>query len=196
MTPLKRVLASLIVVGLVAGGAGAATWSAFSSTTGNTGNSFTAGTVLLSDNDAGGAMLSLTLARPGDSDTGCILVTYGGSLGANVRLYATVSGALAPYLQVTITRGTDSSPSFDSCGSFTPDATDFLGLGAGIVYSGTLSALPTAYASGLLDPVTGPLETWTSGESHSYRIKVQLADDSAAENKTATATFSWEARNQ
>lgn len=192
---MRRVLLALIVLGAMAAAAGAATWSAFSSTTGSSGNSFSAGTVLLTDNDAGAAMLTLSLARPGDSDTGCILVTYGGSLSANVRLYATVGGTLAPYLQVTITRGSDAAPSFDSCASFTPDATDFLGLGPGIVFSGTLSALPGSFGAGLLDPTAGLAETWTTGESHSYRIRVELLNDPAAENKSATATFNWEAGN-
>jgi predicted ribosomally synthesized peptide with SipW-like signal peptide len=189
---MKKVLLSLLVVGAAGSAAVAGTWSAFSSTTGSTGNSFSAGTVHLTDNDVGAAMLSLSNARPGDSTTGCILVTYGGTLDAAVKLHASVSGALAPYLTLTVTRGTDSSPAFSSCASFTPDLTDYLGAGAGIVYSGLLSAFPASWAAGLVD-VDG---TWTAGETRSYRLRVELVDDEAAENKTATATFTWEARNQ
>ena len=196
MSQVRRILATVLVVGAVGALVAAGTRSAFSATTASGSNTFTAGTVQISDNDAGSAMLSLSLARPGDSDTGCILVTYGGSLDASVRLYASLTGTLGPYLNLTITRGTDAGPSFDSCAGFTPDVTNYLGLGAGIVYSGTLAGLPTSYAAGLLDPVSGPLETWTTSESHSYRIRVELANDPAAEGQSATAAFTWEARNQ
>ena len=189
---MRRVLLSLVVVGAVGGVAAAGTWSAFSATTGNAGNSFGAGTVHLTDNDAGAAMLSLTNARPGDATTGCLLVTYGGTLDSGVRLHATVTGDLAPYLTLTVTRGTDSGPSFSSCTTFTADSTNYVGAGPGVVYSGPLSGYPTTYDTGLADPDA----TWAAGESRSYKLRVELADNEAAEAKTATTTFRWEARNQ
>ena len=39
-----------------------------------------------------------------------------------------------------MTRGTDSSPSFASCANFTADSTNYIGSGAGVIYSGNLSA--------------------------------------------------------
>lgn len=139
MRRASKALLSLVGVGCVAAVAGAGTWSAFSSTTASTGDSFAAGTVQLSDNDAGSALLSLSSAMPGASSTGCVLVTYGGTLDADLRLYASVTGDLAPYLTLTVTRGTDSAPSFSSCAAFTPDATNYVGAGPGVVYSGPLS---------------------------------------------------------
>lgn len=189
---MRQALLSLLVVGAVGGAAVAGTWSAFSGTTGNAGNSFSAGTVHLTDNDAGASMLSLANARPGDATTGCLLVTYGGTLDASVRLHGTTAGDLAPYLTLTVTRGTDSAPSFASCASFTADSTDYLGAGPGVVYSGLLSAYPATYGAGVSDPDV----TWTPGESRSYKLRVELVNDEAAEAKTATATFRWEARNQ
>ena len=183
MTRARRALGAVMLVGCCAAVAGAGTWSAFSGTTASEGNSYAAGTVLLSDNDAGTALLSLTNAMPGVSDAGCILVTYGGSLDADVRLYATVSGPLSPYLALTVTRGTDSAPSFGSCDSFTPEAGD--------LFAGPLSSYPTSFGSGVADP-----DVWSTGESHSYRLRVELADNPAAEALTATAAFTWEARNR
>lgn len=190
-----RLLWTVVVAGVVALAVGAATFSAFSSTTANTGSGFAVGTVALGDNDAGAAMLDLQSAAPGDSATSCINVTYTGTLDARVRLYGSVSGALAPYLDLTVTRGTDPSPSFPSCAGFTPDGTDYVGAGPGVVYAGTLDAYPGGYASGLVDPVPGAPATWSTGTEASYRFTVSLQDDLGARGKSATATFTWEARN-
>ncbi len=154
--------------------AGFGVYSAYTATTTNTGNSFASGTVSITDNDSSTAMLSLANAKPGDSDSSCVRVTYTGSLAANVHLYGASSGGLAPYLTLTITRGTDPSPSFDSCTGFTPDATNYIGAGAGIVYQGALSAFGTNWATGVVDPVTGSPESWTLNEFHSYRYTITL----------------------
>lgn len=201
--PIRRLMTShpklmLALLALVAIGvsAGSATYAAFSGAASNSGNSFSAGSVVLADNDSGASLVTLSSAKPGNSDTGCIRVTYTGSLAATVRLYASVSGGLAPYLNVTVTRGTDASPSFDSCASFTPDGTNYIGAGAGVIYSGTLSAFPTTYAGGIVDPTAGSPATWTNPTSRSYRIAVSLANDPAAQALSGSASFTWEARNQ
>ena len=181
----------VVVTVLAALASGVATHSALSQATAVGGNGFATGTVDLEDNDAGQALLSLTAAEPGATDTGCILVTYNGSLDAAVRLYADVTGALAPYLTVTITRGTDPAPAFGDCAGFTAEDTDFIGAGAGVMYTGTLAGLPAAWDAGIAD---GP-DTWTTGESHAYRISITLVNDIAARGLTADAAFVWEARN-
>jgi len=53
MSTTRKMLLTLLLVGVVGATAGLGTFSAFSSTTDNTGNNFTAGSVTLSDNDAG-----------------------------------------------------------------------------------------------------------------------------------------------
>jgi predicted ribosomally synthesized peptide with SipW-like signal peptide len=191
----RVVLSLLIVAGLVAV-TGAATFAAFSSTTTSPGNSFAAGTVLIADNDAGSAMLSLTNAQPGASDTSCLLVTYSGSLASTVRLYGSIAGALAPYLTLTVTRGDDPTPTFDDCNGFVADATDYIGSGAGVIYQGALSGFPATYGAGLVDPIPGSPESWTTSEARTYRFTVTLADDNGAQGQNATASFSWEAQNQ
>jgi hypothetical protein len=197
---LRRILLVVLLLGVMASVAGSTTFSAFSSTTANSGNAFTAGTVVLSDNDAGASMLTLSNAKPGDTATGCIRVSYTGSLAANVHLYASVSSSLAPYLQVTVTRGTDSSPSFASCTNFTADGTNYNGNGAGVIYSGLLSAFPSTYAAGVVDPSNcgSPpcsAQTWSSGNAHSYKFVVSLNNDNNAQGLSSTATFTWEAQN-
>lgn len=172
------------------------TYSSFSSSAESAGNSFAAGTVALGDNDLNGAMLQLTAAQPGGTDTGCLRVVYTGTLPASVRLYATTSGALVPYLTVTVTRGVDNTPAFDSCDGFVADGTDYLGLGQGVVYSGTLGSFPSSWLTGIEDASPSATETWTTDEPHSYRISVTLGSDTAAQGQSGSASFVWEARNQ
>jgi hypothetical protein len=192
----RKILLTLVVLGAFGAVSGAATFSAFSSQTSNSTNSFAAGTVQLTDNDLGAAMLSLSNAQPGATDTSCILVTYAGSLSSTVRLYGAVAGALAPYVTLTVTRGDDPTPVFDDCNGFVADSTDYVGVGAGVVYQGALSAFPASYTAGLVDPWAASPETWTTGETHTYRFDVSLADDNGAQGLSSTASFTWEGRNQ
>jgi hypothetical protein len=194
MSLTRKILRSIVVLATVAACVGAGTFAAFSGSTANAGNGFTAGTVAIGDNDAGSAAV-FPLMGPGDNVTGCLAVTYTGSLDAGVRLYSSLTGTLAPYLSLVVTRGTDPTPTFGSCTTFTPDATNYLGLGAGVLYNGLLSAFPTTYATGIIDPLSGSPETWTTGEVHSYRFSFTLANDNQAQGKSSNTSFTWEARN-
>jgi hypothetical protein len=173
-------------------------YAAFKAVLANSGNSYAAGSVALSDNDSGTAMFTtLGSAKPTDSETSCIKVRFDGTLDSTVRLYGTVSGALASYLTVTVTRGTDVNPVFDTCTTFIPDANNYIGSGLGVIYSGALSAFPTTYAAGIVDPaLTGGTETWTNAEEHVYKFVVTLGSNTAGQGQTASAGFTWEARNQ
>ena len=188
----RKLLLSLAVVGAMTAAAGVGTYSAFTATTTNAGNTFAAGSVSIEDNDGGSTpMVGLTNAKPGASDTSCIRVRYTGSLAATVKLYAAVAGTLPQYLNVIVTRGSTAS-GFDNCSGFLADTGDY-GYGPnGIVYSGTLQAFPASYAAGVTDPDT----SWTNGEERWYRFVVTLADNDAARSQTGSATFTWEARNQ
>lgn len=194
----RRFLASALVVGLVAAIAGAATWSAFSATTANSGNTFESGTVTISDNDGNATLMSLSNALPGATATGCIRVTYGGSLPAEVKLHGAVTGNLAHYLTLKVTRGTQTTGTYPNCGDFTADTRDYIGQGAGVLYNGNLSSYPGSWAAGIVDPdnATGSAATWTTNEVHTYRLEVTLQNVSAAQGQNASASFTWEARNQ
>jgi hypothetical protein len=195
VTSVRKLALSALVVGIAGVIAGSATFSAFSGTTSNPGNTFAAGTVAISDNDSNGTLLSLTDAMPGESATGCIKVSYSGSLAADVKLFGSVNGTLGQYLTLKVTRGTDTG-TFPTC-SFTADTTDYIGQGAGVVYNGDLSSFPASFDAGISDPSNGGgTETWTSSETHAYKLEVTLQNNSAAEGQSATASFTWEARNQ
>lgn len=191
----KKVALTMLVVAVLGAVAGAGTWSAFSATTENSGNTFASGTVVLGDDDSGSAMLNLSGAKPGDYDEGCIQVSFTGSLPATVRLYGTTAGTgLDQYLDLTVTRGTSSS-GFDSCATFAPDGANYIGAGPGVVYSGTLQGYPDGYGAGLVDPTAGSPESWTNPETHAYRIRVTVQNDNGAQGLNASQQFTWEARN-
>ena len=171
--------------------AGSSTYAALSGSTANSGNTFSAGTVTMTDNDSTAALFAFTNQKPGVTEDGCIKVNYTGSVGASVKMFATVTGTMAPYLNLTVTRGTDSSPAFDACTNFTPDATNYSGLGAGVLFSGNLSTFPTTYGTAISDPTA----TWTNVTSASYKFTVQVVDDNSVQGLTSGATFTWEARS-
>jgi hypothetical protein len=189
-----RLLASAAVLALLGLVGVASTFSALNAVTANPGNSFSAGSVLIADNDAGSSMLALTNAKPADTATGCILVTYSGTLPATVRIYhATTGTGLSSYLTLKITRGTFSgTPAATSCTGFTADSTNWIGAGAGVVYNATLSGFPASSAAAVTEPTA---DTWTQGESHAYRFDVTVQNDPLAQGKTATESFTWEAQN-
>lgn len=182
-------LACALVIGLVAGGA---TWSAFNAQTHNQSNQFEAGTVTITDNDAGSALFSLAAMRPGNPASRCLQVTYTGSLSAGVTLYGGTTGGtgLESYLQLTVVRGSNPGGTFGDCTGFTADAADYQGYGNGVLFSGLLSTYPVTRAAGLTDPTA----TWATGESHWYMFTVDVSDTDAAEGKSATQTFTWDAR--
>jgi hypothetical protein len=196
MSTLRKWFLSLSVVTVAAGVAGTASFAAFSASSENPNNDYSAGTVLIGDNDAGATMVTLTGGDAGNSSSGCILVTYSGTLASTVRLYATTTGDIAPYITLKVTRGTDASPSFPSCTGFTPDGTDYLGQGNGVIYNGTLSSFPTTYAAGQVDPTSGSPAAWNTSEAHAYKLTVTLSSDPAGQGTSGTASFFWEARNQ
>ncbi len=192
MPRTKSLLRSLLVIGAAGALAGFGTFSAFSSSTENPGNKIDSGTVALSDNDAGSALYDVPAAKAGTTVDRCITVTYSGSLDADVKLYLPDAvGALAQYVDMTVTPGTDASPSFGDCTGFAAD-------GAAI-FTGTLQAFRAAHnswANGLVDN-PGSTTKWAQGNAVTYRLQLTLQDDNDAQGKgTGTHRIMWEARNQ
>ena len=157
-----------------------ATNAAFSATTDDSGNSFTAAEITLTDDNGASAMFNVTEMLPGDSETSCIEVTYAGSpVGADLddlKLYGTIAGGLADDLDLTVER----SAAAGSCGAFVSAAT---------VYSGGLDAIGADYANGesSLIPTGNP-------ETVAYRFTVTLdaATPNTEQGENATADFIWE----
>ena len=195
MKTTTKVLLTALCVGALGSLAAMGVFGAFSSTTTNAGNTITAGTVAIADNDAGAAMYSLSAAKPGESVSRCIKVTYTGTLDSDVRIYTTSTiGSLGQYVDLTITPGTQATPSFPSCTGFTADA-------SGALYTGTLQnfgSTKNSYATGVAD-YPGSGTKWAASESVVYQVTATLqssAPDAAQGLTTGSHAFTWEARNQ
>lgn len=173
----KKLVFTALTVSLLVATVGMGTWAAFSATTVNTGNSFSTGSMTLTDNDSGSALLALSNAGPGATDTGCLQVTYSSDVGnAGVRLFGTVTGDLDPYLTVVVTRS-ELAGTCAAMGATTE------------VFNGTLDTFAADYATG----VGGGVQ-WATGDTYAYHFSVTLSNDTAAQGKSATADFTWEAR--
>ena len=190
-----KLAATAAVLTLCALLASAVTWSNLNATAANPTNAFATGTVKIGDNSGGTAVISLTNAKPGAVSTGCLLVTYTGTLPANVKIYGTAGGTgLNQYLTLVITRGTFSgTPAAGSCTGFTPDTTDYISQGAGVIYTGP--PVTATAAQGQIDPTAASPETWNNGEAHGYRFQVTLGSSTGAQGLTGSETFTFEADN-
>jgi predicted ribosomally synthesized peptide with SipW-like signal peptide len=192
----RKILSTLLVLSLMAAVTGGVTVSAFSATSQSNGNTFAAGTVGISDNDGGSsALYNVSGLEPGQGVEKCIKVTYGGTLAGEVRIYTDSSiGALGSQVGVQITPGTQTgSPAFPSCAGFTPDA-------GGHLFDGTLASFASthgAWGSGVPDDGPAAATSWTTADAVVYRLRVTVADDDSATNKTTGShRFVFEGRNE
>jgi predicted ribosomally synthesized peptide with SipW-like signal peptide len=191
MGSARKLLMTLMVIGFVASVAGYGTYSAFSSSTTNSGNVFSAGTVVIGDNSSG-TIYNATGQKPGDSTSGCIKVTYTGSLAATVSLYtASTSGTLGQYIDLTIDKVTysGSPPSFPSCGS--PASSTNL-------FTNTLASFTTnktTFANGIQTNPASQTQ-WNQNDFLYFRFTLTLQNNNSAQGLTSTTGFKWEAQNQ
>jgi len=192
---IRNLLATIVVLGVLIALIGGAVFSAYTSVATNDGNQFTAGTIGLTDNDAGTALFAVAGFVPGDTYTKCLTVNYQstGGVQSAVRLYGQSGGTgLVTYLDLQIRRG--SSPPAASpgdCTGFTADPTDYDGDGAGVIYKGPLGSFGTNYATGTADPQP----SWSNGDSAVYQITITVQNNNLAQGLSATQDFSFEAHN-
>lgn len=134
-------------------------------------------------------LFSLANAKPGAVARGCVLVTYTGSKPARVVLYGRTKGTgLDRHVDLTVRRGRMVRKAFKA------DGKNYLRLGGGVIYSGTLQLYPDSAGSGLKDAAKRAPERWTRGESHAYEFVVTLRDTNLAQGLTALQAFTWRAR--
>lgn len=194
MTKTKKLLLSLLVVGIAGSIAAFGVFSAFSSTTTNSGNQFTAGTVAIGDNDGDNFVFNNLNAAPGATATKCVKVDYTGSLDADVSLYIPEAlGDLKNVVNLTIQPGSfpGAPPASNACTGFVAD-------GAAIFNNTLDNWTHTTYANGLVDG-PGVATYWQSTNSVVYQITATVssgATNTAQGDTTNALTFTWEARNR
>ncbi|AXV10098.1 hypothetical protein DVS28_b0328 (plasmid) [Euzebya pacifica] len=166
-----------------------ATSAAFTDQTSNADNGWTAGTLTITDDDGDVAMFDSTTTTigPGDTVTNCIAVTRSGTVpAADVILYSDTgsTGALDPFLNVTVERGTGGG--FGSCGGFTASGA--------AVFTGTLEDFLTDHddvASGITDTDVAVDDTTV------YRFAIELDGTTPDAQQGAASTvvaFTWTAQ--
>jgi hypothetical protein len=187
MGKTRKILLTLVIVGAAGALASVGVFSAFSSTTSNSGNDFAAGTVTVGDNDSDAAAYDVSNAGGGDFGERCIKVTYSGSLSSTLKLYRsgfTGGSGLDEYVDLAITKGTGDEA----------DCSDFSG--GTSVYSGELQDVPSSYGSGVSLTNGSGNAAWDQNDAVTYRVRATLQDDNSAQGLTAgTHSFTWEARN-
>jgi predicted ribosomally synthesized peptide with SipW-like signal peptide len=193
VTRIRKILGSVLVVAVVASITGGATFAKFTSTSASSANSFSAGTVYVQDDDAGGVLWNVSNQGPSSAAVvKCIRVTYSGSLDSTVKLYASnASGTVDQYLNLTIEKGTmPGTTTFPSCTSFSAQST---------IFTGTLDAFKTNntnFANGI-SSFPGAATKWTTSDSVVYRFTISVQNAAyGAQGLTSTAGFTWEAQNQ
>jgi predicted ribosomally synthesized peptide with SipW-like signal peptide len=180
-----RLAASAAALSVIVGAGAYGTYSAFTDTTDNTGNTFAAGTIDITDDDAGTAMFTLTGMLPGQpATTRCINVSnVGTSPFANVALSGAVGGTgLATSLTVVVDRGTGATGGAAfNCAGFTVVTPN--------IVTGALSAFPTTASP--VNDATG----WAPAAVKSYRFTVTLPSTApqAAQGLNATLAVTWTA---
>ena len=194
-----KVTAAAVPLGILASGVlvWQASYAAFTATTTNPHNSFSAGTVVLTDDHQPSTVLfNAGNLKPGSTGSSCIKVTYNGSLAANVKLYLksgdltnTANGDLSPYLTFQVAEGDGSAA---DCSDFTGGSNLYNPTGSGDTTKtlADFAANKTTFGTG----VSAFAPTGT-GQSKTYKITYWLQDNNNAQNKNNTAKFTWEAQN-
>ncbi len=188
----RKLLLTLLVVGVMGSLAAFGTYSAFVATTTNSGNSFAAGTVKIED--AGGQTTALfdnvIDQGPGTITQRCIRVLYSGSLASTVHMYI-ASVTNGDKFNATVERGSGlTDPTVRTCAGFTSSSSAFGPAG--------LDTLPSTYSGGVAGKASDA--AWALNDTVDYRITLSPIDDAtpnAHVSAVSTGTFSitWEAHS-
>ena len=147
-------------------------------------------------NDRGSALIVLNNARPGQTASSCVTITYRGSKPVRMKLYGARTGSgLDQFVELTVTRGTSRATTPKSCAGFASDSRNYLGAGRGVVFKGLISQFPKTWSAARYDPAGGTAEKWTKGEARAFRFNVRVVDNQAAMGLWLTQKFSWQVRS-
>lgn len=197
-TRTRRIMSAVAIpaaVLLAAGMVWTASYAAFTDETRNSGNSWAAGQVTITDDDNGQARFTVSGMVPGDTQTACIKVTSNSTVPGLVKMYnvnAVNSGTgIADYVMLKVEQGTGGD--FSSCTGFTASAT--------IVDTMSLSDMNTTYDS-YANGAGSWATTGTAGETQSYRFTwtfdttgLTEAEINALQGTHTGVDFEWEIQN-
>lgn len=175
----KRTLSVLALV-LVAVGVAVGSGANFSAQSANPSNTFTAGTLTMSNSKDAAAILTASNWKPGDTTTGTVDIENTGSLAGTFSLSRTA-----------LTNSDGSNPLADKIDLVVKDCGDFSGgaptcdVGDPTKYSGTLSAMTSSVALG----------SYAASEKHRYQFSTTFNSSAgnAYQGDDSSATFTWDA---
>lgn len=186
--------AALLVSGLVVS---QASYSAFSATTNNAGNSWASGSLALTNDSAATALFTATNIKPGDSASKCITISTSANVASTLKLYAANyskgTKSLGDRVNVTVTSGSfpAAAPANGACTGFVT--------GTVVVPAATsltaFAAASTNYATGA-DSYALP-----AGGTRTYKIDWTFAStgspvtDNPYQGDTASIGFTWESQS-
>ncbi len=212
-TGRKIALITLLLVGVATLG-GVASFESLTGTATNGSaspyNSFSTGSVSLTDNQSSSAMFDVTNANPPASGSACIAVQYTGSLTSDVYLYDTVesdTNTLGTSIILTVQNGTDTasystgSNGDPTCATFhantnTVAATNTI---AGDTVNATaIDSWPTSTSTGFLLADSGSAAgtaAWTNPTTVWYQFTYDILG-SAPAGSTTQIELTWESVGQ
>jgi hypothetical protein len=161
---------------------------AFSGWTGNDSNTWTAGTVALTDNRAS-ASFAATGVVPGYSENHCITVTSESDIATVLSFYASQTSNvnnLADNLIVKVETGAGATDTAVSCAGF---------VSSEVLHDGTMTALSTAHGTaGTAVDIAAPL---AANGSQQFRITASLPSNApnSLQGGAAGMDFNWINRN-
>ena len=167
-------------------------YSVFSATTTNSGDSWSAGTLTLT-NDSAAAMFAVPSMKPGGAAvTKCITVTSNGTTPSSVKLYsanASTTNSLSTYLSLQVEIGSATSASGGACTGFAPSST--------IVATSPLASFTSSRTSFTNGAPTAWSPTGGGSESKAFRFTVTPLSTmgNAQMGSTAQTDFVWEAQS-
>jgi hypothetical protein len=183
-----------LAIALTGGLVWQSSYAAFTATTRNAGDSWSTGSVALSDDDKGAAAFDVTGMVPGQTGTKCIVVTSNTNVPGEVRDYVqNVSSAtgLAEHIFFKVEAGTGGS--FNDCTGFTATTTG----DTFVPMSAVAANLKSWETGGHAWQVTG-----TGPQTRSYRVTWQFNTDGmtqqqidALQNTNLTTDLVWEFRS-
>jgi spore coat-associated protein N len=178
----KRTLGVLALV-LLAVGVAIGSGADFTAQTANPSNTFTAGTLTMSNSNDGAAILTASNMKPGDTTSGTVDIQNTGSISGTFSLSRSA-----------LTNSDSGNPLSDKMNMVIKDCGDFSAgtptcdAGDPTVYSGTLTAMTSTYALGSFPP---------NGTTGKHRYQFTTTFDSSAGNAyqgdNTSATFQWDA---
>jgi hypothetical protein len=174
----RRTLGALATV-LAAAGLTVASGANFNASSANPANTFSTGTLTMSNSNDNAAVLSMSGMRPNDTKEGTVDIKNTGTLSGDFTLTRSAvtdsdqTNKLSTKLNVVI----------DDCGAWSASAPDCSSVSN--VYTGTLAGMTGVKALG----------TFNGGVQHRYRFRVTLDNsaDNAYQGDNSTAEFTWNA---